>query len=269
VGRAGYQVVAFNKDGRRGKSVAGTITVEKKPGELVNVAKLSVNPNKGYSGEKFAFRANTDRPAQGVSLIVGGERFEMRGSGTAWTLDRKMAKPGELVVSAIATNEDGVEGSLMTAQLIVEQLTERFACNKDGTVKDRKTGEVMERFSDNRDGTVTDRCTKLMWLKEPKGTANTWAEATMYCRSLVVGRNKGWRLPTLEEWNALVDQAQENPALPLEHPFSDVHTHMAYWSKTKHPFGPLYVYQMDLWNGQSRYASKKKNGNIWPVRYAD
>ena len=121
---------------------------------------------------------------------------------------------------------------------------------------------------DNRDGTVTDLSTNLMWLKVPKRVAERWEKAEEYCRNLKYKGYKGWRLPTIDEWKRLLDKKQKNPALPPGHPFSKVDTHYGYWSKTRHTFGPLYVFQANLWDGKTGYHSKKKNAHVWPVRLA-
>ena len=97
----------------------------------------------------------------------------------------------------------------------------------------------------------------------------SWAEAVEFCRKLDFKGYKGWRLPTIAELRVLVDKKQRNPALPQGHPFSNVLTHVGYWSKTKHKFGPQYVYQMNLWYGKDGYLKKADDSIVWPVRYAE
>jgi hypothetical protein len=266
-GKLSFKVSARNKEGREGKPKASAVTIAKKLAEAVRVATLELKPRKGYAGRKFTFKAETDRPVNKVSLVVGGNRYDMKGSGTKWTLAQKITKPGELQISAMAINKDGVEGAITTALLtVVEKVIAKFKCNKDGTVKNNETGKVRSRFVDNGDGTVTDLCTDLMWSKKPKRVAVTWWEAKDYCKKLNAKKNKGWRLPTLKEMNKLIDKRQRDPALPLRHPFSEVYTFKPYWTKTdSRP--PLYVYQMELRRGRKQSASKKRDANVWPVRY--
>ncbi|MCK4826282.1 DUF1566 domain-containing protein, partial [bacterium] len=269
IGTSRYNVIATNKEGEQGLSREGEITTAKRPAVSVNVAKVEVSPGKGYSGGKFTFKANTDSPAQGVTLIIGKNRYEMSGSDTQWSLSKKIEKIGTLVFSMVARNEEEVEGVAKTATFTVEEIKKRFAYNVDGTIKDLITGEIKKRFVDNADGTITDLSTNLTWLKTPKQVAETWGKAVEYCRALEYKGYTGWRLPTLAEWKTFIDRKQKNPALPPGNPFTNVLTHTGYWSKTKHRFGPLYVYQVNLWNGKTGYQSKKKYAIVWPVRYAE
>ena len=267
IGATKYSVIAKNKDGVQGQSKEGEITTLKQPAKPIRILQAQVSPEKGYKGKEFIFKASTDRPAKNVILAIGKKRYKMSGSDTAWSLRTQIDKTGELEFSIIAINEDDMEGEAKGAAVTV--LRSRFKLNDDGTVTDLITGDVKNRFIDNADGTVTDLYTNLMWLKTPKQVAVTWEDAEEYCRNLEYQGHTGWRLPTITEWTRIIDKKQQNPALPPGSPFSNVLTHTGYWSKTKHKFGPLYVYQVNLWNGQSGYQNKKKYANVWPVRYAE
>jgi ribosomal protein L3 len=269
LGKSPYRVIARNKEGKEGLAKEGAITTKRPPKALVNVAKADVNPKKGFAGGKFSFAATTDRPATGVTLVIGKDRYRMTGSGTSWALDTKLKKPGDFVFYMVATNEEGVEGGSKTSELVVAELTERYKVNRDGTITDAITGDVKDRFKDNGDGTVTDLATNLMWLRSPKQIALTYDDAVKYCNELKYEGHEGWRLPTVGEWRKLMDKTRKNPALPPGHPFVNIPTQTGYWSKTRHKFGPLYVYQVTLWYGKSGHLSKKKYGMVWPVRYAE
>ena len=266
-GTTKYSIFAKNKDEVQGQSKEGEITTLKKPAEPVQILQAKVIPEKGYKGKEFVFNANTNRPAKGVILAIGKKRYKMEGSNTSWSLKTNIDITGELDFSVIGVNEDNVEGEPKEAVFTV--LRSRYKPNDDGTVTDLITGDARDRFNDNGDGTVTDLYTNLMWLKTPKQVAVTWEDAEEYCRSLKHEGYTGWRLPTITEWKRIIDRNQQNPALPPGSPFANVLTHTGYWSKTKHKFGPLYVYQVNLWNGQSGYQNKKKYANVWPVRYAE
>ncbi|MEW6672883.1 MAG: DUF1566 domain-containing protein [Thermodesulfobacteriota bacterium] len=269
LGENKYRVGAKNKDGAQGESREGVITTTKKPLEPVNILAAQVNPPKGYAGKEFNFTASTDKPAKGVALIIGRERYEMTGSGTSWRFTQKLDITGDINFSVVARNADDAEGLVKTASLVIEEEPKGYAYIGDGKVKDRKTGQVLARFVDNGDGTITDRVTSLMWLQTPKTIAVTWDEANEFCRTLDFKGHSGWRLPTIEELRALVDTKKQNPALPPGHPFTNVLTHVGYWSKTKHKFGPQYVYQMNMWYGKDGYLKKEENSIVWPVRYAE
>lgn len=90
-------------------------------------------------------------------------------------------------------------------------------------IKARITAAALK---DNGDGTVTDTTTGLVWIKDAdlgKG-AKTWAEAAALLADLnqqkKFGR-QGWRLPTLDELQGLVDPG-ERPAIPKGSPFVNV-----------------------------------------------
>ncbi len=263
-----FRVMARNKDDAQGKSKEGEIVALKEPSPVVNVLTASVNPLKGHSKTRFNFSASTDRPAKGVAVLIGEKRYEMTGSGTQWFLGRRIDETGSIAISFVAQNQDGLEeGSKKTAAVAV--IENQYKHNDDGTLTDLITGKTTKRFVDNGDGTVTDILTNLMWLKQPKQIAMNWDSAVDYCRSLNFEGYAGWRLPTITELRDIRDKNQQNPALPLGHPFSGVLTHIGYWSKTKHKFGPKYVYQMNLWYGKIGYQKKDGIAIVWPVRYAE
>ena len=269
VGTSKYKVVAKNREGKEGLSKEGQIVTTKKPGALVNVAMAEVNPKKGYAGGSFNFTATTDRPAQGVTLTIGGKDYEMTGSGTDWKLTQKIQKTGSLVFSMIAVNEDNVEGAAKTATFDVEEIKNRYSYNEDGTITDKITGEVKKRFVDNGDGTVTDIATNLMWLQTPKTIAVSYEEAEEYCRDLDSGGYAGWRLPTASEWNDIIDKSQKAPALPPGHPFKNIIVSIFFWSKTGHKSMASRIYVADLYTGKIGAQSKNNQYIVWPVRYAE
>jgi hypothetical protein len=79
---------------------------------------------------------------------------------------------------------------------------------------------------------VFDKETGLVWEQAPDPNTRTWIHAQTHCYIRNVGGRKGWRLPTVEELASLVDPEHTNPALPLNHPFSNVQLTLAYWSAT-------------------------------------
>jgi Protein of unknown function (DUF1566) len=58
-----------------------------------------------------------------------------------------------------------------------------------------------------------------------------WSTAVHGCQDKVVGKRKGWQLPTVEELASLVDVAQSPLTLPAAHPFAQVQPD-AYWFAT-------------------------------------
>ncbi len=263
-----FSVMARNKDDIQGQSKEGEIITVKKPASPVNVLSASVKPLKGHTKTPFTFSASTDAPAKGVALLIGEKRYEMTGTGTQWRLSRRIDETGPIDISFVARNEDDrEEGTIKTANVTV--VKDRYKYNDDGTLTDLITGKTKNRFVDNGDGTVTDMVTSLMWLKQPKQIALDWDKAVTYCRNLDYKGYTGWRLPTITELRDIRDKKQQNPALPIGHPFTGVLTHIGYWSKSKHKFGPKYVYQMNLWYGKIGYQKKDGIAIVWPVRYAE
>ncbi|MFH1982934.1 MAG: DUF1566 domain-containing protein [Pseudomonadota bacterium] len=267
LGRTPVVLSAINKDAVRGQTWEGAILTVKKPAALVQIASASASPTTGIRGRPFEFAVKTDRQAESVILTVGENRYPMQGSGTEWRLSRAFDQTGDLAAVIAAGNEDGVYGSKKDLSITV--MAQRYEENTDGTLTDLMTGKKQQRFKDNDDGTVTDYLTNLMWTKSPKQIAVDWDAANDYCRDLTVEKLTGWRLPTIREFTQLVDAKQQNPALPPGNPFSNIITHVGYWTKSRHKFGPKYVYQMSLWYGKANHLSKDADAVVWPVRYAD
>ena len=146
------------------------------------------------------------------------------------------------------------------------------------------------RFTDNSNGTVTDSQTGLVWLKNANCTdtagsigkssatlnwydAKTWSSglSSGTC-GLTDGSTTGqWRLPTLDDWRALVDTTRNNPPLPLGHPFSNVQANF-YWSSDTVVTASGYSYPDNAWCANmynySNIGGPLKNSNsyVWPVR---
>ena len=117
-----------------------------------------------------------------------------------------------------------------------------------GTGQDGEIRAGMEwpepRFKDNGDGTVTDNLTGLMWLKNANCFGSMdWQQAldkvadfnanpgSYSCGGYAATYND-WRLPNRKELHSLTAFSRFDPALPEEHPFSDVQVNYEYWSST-------------------------------------
>jgi hypothetical protein len=57
--------------------------------------------------------------------------------------------------------------------------------------------------------TWTDPATKLMWVKESNSSNVTWNQAKDYCENLRLGGYSNWRLPTIDELEAIYDPTQK------------------------------------------------------------
>jgi hypothetical protein len=78
---------------------------------------------------------------------------------------------------------------------------------------------------------VLDKETGLVWEQFPEALRRTWTAACMHCYQREVANRLGWRLPTIEELASLVNNDNSSPALPTNHPFSNVQS-SGYWSST-------------------------------------
>ncbi|MBU4345166.1 MAG: DUF1566 domain-containing protein [Desulfobacteraceae bacterium] len=91
------------------------------------------------------------------------------------------------------------------------------------------------RFLDHINGTVTDRLTGLMWTRNAGPAAGTcnWFCALDAVSQLNTKKHCGyhdWRLPNVNELATLIDRSRHAPALPRNHPFSNVK--VWYWTST-------------------------------------
>ena len=73
---------------------------------------------------------------------------------------------------------------------------------------------TQNRFRDNGDGTITDHCTNLLWQKSSSNTqpttGGTWDQAQTYCSNLILGKQTGWRVPTIQELFSIVNYSNTN-----------------------------------------------------------
>ena len=142
------------------------------------------------------------------------------------------------------------------------------------------------RFLDCWNGTLTDTVTGLIWLKQASclGQAD-FASANnnaAQLRSGDCGLSDGsaagmWRLPTMDEWAAVLTNACQPIPLPgvtgfgcfMARPWAnDVSVgYDGYWSSTAFPFegSPRAVFANWHW-GQTDYSNKNASRFIWPVR---
>ena len=131
------------------------------------------------------------------------------------------------------------------------------------------------RFTDNSDGTITDNLTGLIWLKDANcfGLV-TWNNALSDSNGLssgscglTDGSSAGdWRLPNHKELFSLVDPENYNPALPSEHPFTDVQSSY-YWSSSTYAHNTIIAWYVDMLNGFVGYDVKNTPDYfVWPVR---
>lgn len=134
----------------------------------------------------------------------------------------------------------------------------------------RDKSRIYGRFVDNGDGTVTDRRSGLMWIqngwRRDFFAAATWDEAITRCDQFQAAGYKDWTLPTKEQWQSLLDDSIQAPAIEEPNPFKNVIIHMPYWAKD----GPVRLlsrrYTTLLYAGTINHQQKDEMAFIWPVR---
>jgi quinol monooxygenase YgiN len=130
------------------------------------------------------------------------------------------------------------------------------------------------RFTDNGDGTVTDNLTGLVWLKDGNAFGTrTWHQALEDCRSLHNGKcgltdgsqPGDWRLPNINELRSLEDYGQHTPALPSDHPFTNVRQSLC-WSSTTVASAPNLARFLFVGIGSCVWDHKHVLMGVWPVK---
>lgn len=100
---------------------------------------------------------------------------------------------------------------------------------------------VLPTIADAQGEAVLDRSTGLVWQKSIGTDTATFRIAPLACAGSSTGNLAGWRVPTLAELYTLLDPTKNNPsfngpALPTEHPFTDVPvTGNHIWSSNEDP----------------------------------
>ncbi len=147
---------------------------------------------------------------------------------------------------------------------------------------------VHNRYVDNGDGTVTDNRTGLVWLKNANCFGKQdWQTAMQSAAKLADGqyglnegsRRRVWRLPTLEELEAMIGTKYYMPMLSNAagtghwtegDAFSNVQSD-SYWTSSTEEglFGSSFLsasWSLNLDNSSRAFGSKEIPEYVWPVR---
>ncbi len=114
------------------------------------------------------------------------------------------------------------------------------------------------------DEAVKDTVSGLVWEREPDYIFDVWDRSLNRCVTKTVGGRQGWRTPSIDEIKTLVDQDQQDPALPAGHPFRNIKSSI-YWTSTPHPTDDIVAWQLSLFSGQPVTDQKSGTRRVWCV----
>ena len=116
---------------------------------------------------------------------------------------------------------------------------------------------------------ITDLESGLVWQRSPRQEpVESWTAAVDFCQMMNSGTEEGWHLPTVEEFNSLLDKSQSNPALPINHPFNNIRIEQGwYWTSTTDPQNSDNAFYVDMIDGNAFSFDKRGYlGLAWCVR---
>ena len=145
--------------------------------------------------------------------------------------------------------------------------------NCSNTVQDgefhSKVLHKSDRFECTSD-TVRDKNTGLIWMRHANihGYLVDWETAFGIVSQINIESEysyNDWRLPTIIELDSLTDMSRHSPALPLNHPFTDIKDY--YWSSNTSMYDTHYAWVMYLVDGAIGVGYKPKaEFFLWLVR---
>jgi Protein of unknown function (DUF1566) len=111
---------------------------------------------------------------------------------------------------------------------------------------------------------VRDNTTGLIWERSPRLDMYDWDRAHQGCLSSNTGGRKGWRVPTVQELNSLIDPSSADVKLPEGHPFNNVEPAI-YWSATKPQGNGTYALFVNFSSGRSATLENYMSSFVWCV----
>ncbi len=128
----------------------------------------------------------------------------------------------------------------------------------------------MWQTADLPDGAaVRDNETGLVWERNPIAPQQNWRDAILYCGAQEVAGRKGWHLPMKEQLASLVDESNQNPTLPTNHPFMNVHNETYHTATVSQEWDPPRTWAVQMNNG-AVFPTIRKTSNVfvytWCVR---
>lgn len=146
-----------------------------------------------------------------------------------------------------------------------------IACTGTGQDGEYRTGQAWPepRFR-CQDALVTDLLTGLVWSRDanPAEFPLSWQEALDFIQQMNSDAHHGhsdWRLPNRRELRSLISHQTRRPALPQDHPFTQVF-HNWYWTSTSSAAHPDHAWYVNMDGGRMFYGGKDQAFMVWPVR---
>lgn len=175
----------------------------------------------------------------------------------------------DVVIRGCTTQQGGGGGVLKTGQ------TTNYAAGDDGALQ-KGVAVPDPRFTDNVNGTIKDNLTGLIWLTNANcpNSARDWATALADVASLNSTGNMNsnscgdtsnagnhqtdWRLPNRNELSSLFDLGMSEPALPLDHHFTNFKADLvdSYWSSTTLAVNPDVAWFVSFYYGDMGFDDK-------------
>jgi len=138
-------------------------------------------------------------------------------------------------------------------------------CDGTGTCADQDE----DCDADESNNIVKDNLTGLVWSVNANAEGlKTWDNALALANDLTKCGYGDWRLPNSKELFSLVDRSQSDPALPSEHPFTNIQPEDGdlYWSSSSYASDPSMAWTMDMFDGALEPWLKTDTAFVWPVR---
>lgn len=113
--------------------------------------------------------------------------------------------------------------------------------------------------------TVLDNRTGLTWQRTASRQTATWDDAVLYCQTLSLGGQTGWRLPRNKELRSLVDSRDGFQSFD-QTAFQPGDLATTFWSATLHPTDGSKVRVIHFRGGFSAFRAKTELLHVRCVR---
>jgi len=118
---------------------------------------------------------------------------------------------GSAIVRAMATAKDHTPSSVSRAGVYAWSGSTQSSVTPTPNNPESAPIEPKSAPRNDDSGTWTDPATGLMWQKRDNGSDVNWQQATNYCQNLSLGGYTGWRLPGIDELQAIYDPNRSEP----------------------------------------------------------